>query len=203
MPSDAVKERPIIFSGWEVRAILAGTKTQTRRIVKWPKWADPERDIVPLRRHLGIADYDDGHPRRIYRCPFGAPGQRLWGKETFCEPVPGEIAYRADDEREPMRRTRAERLLAKDFPSSRWRSAIHMPRWASRITLEVTEVRVQRVQDISEEDAMAEGCAGDESGLTDHGVKNEFAVLWNNIHGPGAWERNDWVFAVTFRRVQP
>jgi len=198
-------ERPILFSGAEVRAILAGTKTQARRIVK------PHPDADGLVRLACQSLWNDTDARE-YRCPFGVAGDRLWVKETWqhakvqhclcsqaSEPVP------CDDWQEGngCRADRGQVVYgANGAGVRRWRPSVHMPRWASRITLEVTGVRVQRVQDISEEDAMAEGCAGDESGLTDHGVKNEFAVLWNNIHGPGAWERNEWVFAVSFKRLE-
>ena len=212
-------ERPILFSGWEVRAILAGTKTQTRRMVNPPPILGEYDDIRVCDGGFEIVRYAMattavGRELREtvepLRCLFGVPGDRLFVKETFelrrefdnLSPAAvgkrhgSDVLYLADQGINPSG-------CHGHFEWGRTRSSIHMPRWASRITLEVTDVRVQRVQDISEEDAMAEGCAGDESGLTDHGVKNEFAVLWNNIHGPGAWERNDWVFVATFRRVQP
>lgn len=168
-----MKERPIIFSAPMVRATLADLKTQTRRVVK-------NAHIITCDDRVGVTDTP---------CPYGVPGDRLWVRETFFE-YPWvcsdgiettRIAYRATDE--------------FSYPASqgdRWRSPIHMPRWASRITLEVVGVRVQRVQDITEEDARAEGFAS----------RAEFAAYWDTIHGPGAWERNDWVWVVEYWRIE-
>ena len=177
-----MKERPIIFSAPMVRAILDGRKTQTRRVVKSETVGD-SGEIVPL---LG-------------RCPYGQPGDTLYVKETWFsdarvqkasgwEPI---IHYRSDCE-----------LPVK------WRPSIFMPRWASRITLEVTGIRVEKLQDISEEDAKAEGMTlrnpRDISG--DHGnagyLISEFMGLWESINGPGSWDANPWVWIVEFRRVE-
>lgn len=177
-------ERPIIFRGPMVRALLAGTKTQTRRVVK----PQPVRDRGVL----------------LERCPYGAPGDLLWVRETFIhEPAgycweasvsipcrPAITVYRADSE--------------GDSRGAGWSPSIHMPRWASRITLEITGVHVERVQEISEADAMAEGAAPllvpPDGGSTPH--VEGYRALWMALHGPGSWDANPWVWVIGFRRVE-
>jgi len=168
-----MKERPILFSGPMVRAILEGRKTQTRRIVK------PQ----PLRDR-GVMAFNDGeHPQM--RCPYGKPGDRLWVRETWCPDVePYTFRYKADG----------------DEPLERWRPSIHIPRWASRITLEVVSVRVERLQNISEDDALAEGITLVERGTS---PVDQFNKLWESINGPGSWEANPWVWVVEFKRIEP
>lgn len=182
----------MLFSGPMVRALLDGTKTQTRRAVKpQPFWVN-----------LG-----DGQPNPTPLCPFGVVGDRLWVRETWApDPrapeVDGVAVYRATDE---------VMLNAHGARVDRWRPSIHMTRWASRITLEVTEVRVQRLRDISEEDALAEGVGlllADEMGdarraMTEAIAKSRvdgFRLLWESINGPGSWDANPWVWALTFQR---
>lgn len=209
-PLAPVKERPILFSGPEVRATLEGRKDQTRRIVK------PRPDADGLVKMNGKLWWEDTSGR-VYRCPFGVRGDRLWVKEAWGYDWFDEgqmrahktVVYRADDGAQP----KDQRGLAPWHPSS------HMPYWASRITLEVTQVRVQRAQEISEEDAMAEGISalhcplGTPSGpnkftasiagasLNAPTAREVFGTLWDSIHGPGAWERNDWVWAISYRRL--
>lgn len=157
-----MREHPIIFSGPMVRAILEGRKSQTRRTAK-PQPSAGVRDSVFVRSGL-----EDGHGREL-RCPYGQPGDRLWVRETHLLDPPidgswpsvGDGFASIEDIPGRYRNTkhvlyRADNNLSGDWC---WRPSIHMPRWASRITLEITDVRVQRVQDISEEDAIAEGCA--------------------------------------------
>lgn len=207
----AIKERPILFSGPMVLAILEGRKTQTRRVVK---------HYLPT----GPCDIRDiGHGPEIYgaggcwiklKCPYGQPGDRLWVRETWVlrgnedgHPITADGAL--CHEREAQRLYRADAIPAayglEQLPDGLlfeggWRPSIHMPRWASRITLEVTDVRVERLRDISEADAIAEGtqCAGVPASLTNVGA---FAKLWNSINGAGAWELNPWVWVVDFKRV--
>ena len=228
-----MKERPIIFSAPMVRAILAGTKVQTRRVVKRqppeilpayaPKVYWPARD-----RHMthgdpdGAAylqferpgDYDGAHVMRGgfgFRCPYGQLGDRLWVREawkahtTFDHLPPREIPqshvwYMADEG------YKAE---------SRYRQGMFMPRWVSRITLEVTAIRVERLQDISEADAQAEGvtpkwepgCSGRLmealGGFSFRPAASAYAELWEQINGPGSWDANPWVWVVEFKRVTP
>jgi len=224
-------ERPIIFSAPMVRAILAGRKTQTRRIVKWQRNEDLNLSFSSLEpENIGgnrwTLSSRDGmgcwNVRAHAHCPFGVPGDRLWVREahaftTGIDSAPlNTVIYRADD---PSDQWAWNRKSRQDTPRSPWRPSIHMPRWASRITLEVERIRVQRVQDISDEDIEKEGIGASRVVAGDarcgcswrYGVDGKhfalspdqaFSELWDSIHGPGAWDRNDWVWAVTFRRVE-
>lgn len=204
-----MRERPILFSDAMVRAILAGTKTQTRRIVKR---SDGER---PLDYHTGIRG-DDRNPMFWFEdgdahtmpCPLGEPGDRLWVREAWANTADTLDDCRIQYEDAMGGRGNGPYYRAdhdNDNSGLRWRPSIHMPRWASRITLEIEHVRVQLVQAISEEDAMAEGVepilVDPDGGSAPH--VEGFLALWNSLYGPDAWDRNDWVWAVTFRRVQP
>ena len=212
-----MRERPILFSGPMVRAILAGRKTQTRRLVKAPHAADAWIFDGALGLwESGIeADYGRlGHGEYV-RCPYGVPGDRLWVRETWYCDVPHDdpdrdehLYYRADGEA----RDQFEQL---DPPNIRlWKPSIHMPRWASRLTLDVTGVRVERLQDISEEDARGEGVtpfAHDPEGdcwtaqPPERKHRAAFEYLWGEINGwqgePRArapWASNPWVWVVEF-----
>ena len=176
-------DRPILFSAPMVRAILAGTKTQTRRVCK-PAEAQGMTYVVNCMD--GTWRNEEGD-MPSFRCPHGVPGDRLWVRESH--------------------------WWFKDEPAS-----IHMPRWASRITLEVTGVRVERLQDISEADAIAEGieqmpCEVPDTKLwrnytPDNGwtprvamPQNSYRSLWESINGQGSWDANPWVWVVEFRRA--
>lgn len=195
-----MKERPILFSAPMVRALLAGTKTQTRRIAKPVRHPDLGNVYAPGALVL------EHEPQHVIDrcCPYGRPGDRLWVRETH-NTHGGLATYRADGDwiadyhrEEPQQ------------PRLRWVPAIHMPRTASRITLEITGTRVERLQDISEEDAKAEGAPGYEEGLDapppdgDHewSYRASFQRLWEQINGPGAWAKNPWVWVVEFERAQ-
>jgi hypothetical protein len=196
-----MSEHPILFSAPMVRAIIEGRKTQTRRVVKpqpdkhatsWVKSADggewkPVEDF-PSRVALVVGEW--------VRCPYGRPGDLLWVRETWREAgsiqradgkiptsgIPDEVYYYADD-----------KAAVYDGP---WRSSIHMPRWASRLTLRITDVRVQRVQEISEADAFDEGISGGDW-LGD--PVGEYAKLWDSINGKRApWASNPFCWALTF-----
>jgi hypothetical protein len=183
------KERPILFSGPMVRAILAGRKTQTRRIVKNQEWYNLK------------GDYGD-RLRGVDRCPYGHPGERLWVRETwFCatgEPGPALCHYQADGDRPEFK--------------GLWKPSIHMFRWASRITLEITGVRVERLQDISEADAIAEGIAKHSDQWIDYPAgksaagwsdpRKSFTSLWQSINGGDSWNANPWVWVVEFRKLE-
>jgi hypothetical protein len=195
----ATKERPILFSGLMVKAILDGRKTQTRRTIKpqpisedfavgeySPTRIDRNGEEYPGDKVFGLfsADGEFG-----IKCPYGAPGDRLWVRETFIcvasEPGPTVCHYRADDDRDCFR--------------GLWRPSIFMPRWASRITLEVTGVRAEKLQDISEQDAIAEGffAAGATTSV------ERFLNLWVKINGEGSVDANPFVWVVDFKRVKP
>ena len=198
-----MKERPILFSAPMVRALLDGSKTQTRRVVK-PQ--PPE--VFDLKNHktesgfVYAADYakmtsDVEKQQRVrWDCPYGQPGDRLWVRETFGHFERNDtlksgdtIYYRADGE---------------CLELQPWRPSIHMPRWASRILLEVTAVRVERLQDIRDSDALAEGIAPlDHPGAIFCPAKSAYSDLWDSINGDGSWFQNPWVWVIEFKRVQP
>jgi hypothetical protein len=221
-----MKERPILFSAPMVRAILEGRKSQTRRVVKLPDGFDftggqgddmndpvnwGAEDENGLWWALAAGDDVD----RVLPCPYGKPGDRLWVRETLSAGHLG-LRYAADDARltgghadalnDRYARLPPFELEPRSIPS------IHMPRWASRITLEVTGVRVERLQDISEADAKAEGVESDFASseyIATHGgalcgrqFRYAYAELWNQINGAGAYHANPWVWAVEFKRIE-
>lgn len=209
-----MKERPILFSAPMVRALLAGTKLQTRRVVKLPhmnplgewepmSWGGPNGGrtrtghTVPLQQAIG-------HSRtgEILGCPYGQPGDRLWVRENGWQP-PADRAERgwpyAYDADAPFGVSAANEAYREE--GWKRRPSIHMPRWASRILLEVTDVRVERLQDISRGNAMAEGCPFPNLAHGDD-PRKWYADLWDEINGAGAWAANPWVWAVTFKRVK-
>ncbi len=224
-----MKKRPILFSGAMVRALLAGTKTQTRRSVKpQPKEdssIDGTRGLVVNGHVTDAIGWAAWNP-----CPYGRPGDRLWVRESWQGPLlqefeidadpdwhyashihqyqnPAHCEYAADGGPKP------EYTDADDVMRQGWRPSIHMPRWASRITLEITGVRVERLQDISIEDAKAEGAWGPDDSIVqkvaDHfGIdifaanpRKAFQMLWEQINGPDSWDANPWVWAIEFKRL--
>lgn len=201
-----IKERPIIFGAESVRGILAGRKTKTRRVVKHQKAAARCRDGEQIAGR--------------FRCPHGKPGDRLWVKEQFAE-VPGIgeaddwVDYRATPKFPESDQPGGGDFAKGDPDRIAWRSPLFMPRWASRLTLELTGVRVERLQDISEADIEAEvdldafqfyGTPGiydlREQGTTRR-EERVFEWLWERIHGPGSWAANPWVWVESFKRVRP
>lgn len=206
-------EKPILFKDEMIRAILEGRKTQTRRIAKNVVFDSKFRSKwKAVHKHTEVAI--DTPPAMLGDvCPYGQLGDRLWVREAHAfVPMP---AYRcstgiyqqinpSDDYEACVYRENFDR--ARSFP---WRPSIHMPRWASRITLEITDVRVERLQDISAKDARAEGCEKPDLPPEVRGVagdfvadeRTSFAVLWNQVNGPGSWGANPWVWVVEFKRV--
>ncbi|HEX6293397.1 MAG TPA: hypothetical protein VFZ66_29720 [Herpetosiphonaceae bacterium] len=225
------KERPILFSGPMVRAILAGTKVQTRRVIApQPEvWNEERLHGSPLlfawkdkvNTPANIAPYC---MKRF--CPYGEPGDRLWVRETFC--IESNFNIDSDyqppfDDGRPVKWTESTEygdywqqchyratdptpeLVGEDEddPGCRWRPSIHMPRWASRITLEITEIRVQRVRDISGKDALAEGVTLPEMANGPADPTAEFAALWDSINEARgySWASNPWVWCISFKRI--
>ncbi len=223
-----MKERPILMSTPMVRATLReiDPKTQTRRVMK----VQPPREVTsagvmhaPGRGHDGEWSWLSGDPKDCdswgvvgdeFRCPYGQLGDRIWVRETF-DPIYGqsppdriiEVDYRADWE------THGKHYRMKDeMGARRWKPSIHMPRELSRILLEITGVRVERLQDISERDAEAEGIERDSDGWRDYqmpstqccgAARDSYRTLWESINGPGSWAANPWVWCISFRRIQP
>lgn len=197
--------KPIIFSTDMIRALLAGAKTQTRRIAK----LNASGRVGIGGRNWHTADHD-----AVKACPYGATGGLMWVRETWAPQrgFPhslGRIWYRATDGEN----------IGKQFPMSwlerekKWRPSIHMPRWASRLTLRLTDVRVQRLQEISEEDAKAEGVDMQFRTVVmrpdkgpDYHIPNSYrggyANLWSNIHGPDSWAANPYVWCLSFEVIQ-
>jgi hypothetical protein len=228
-----VKERPIIFSAPMVKAILEGRKTQTRRIVKpFPRWEQYTeikvgmpyaRDPWNVWRHGSETD----RVGCMQTCPYGLPGDRLWVRETFWPAYTDGSVYLADAGTERWRNARDE-AEARDTWKGLWRPSIHMPRAASRITLEVTEVRGQRLQEISGEDCIAEGvqlavtgrpprpalCLSASPSPSEFSTvhpeqwtegefwRHAYAILWNQINGKKApWSSNPWVWVIAFKKL--
>ena len=229
-----MKERPILFSAPMVRAILAGSKTQTRRVVKA---LHPDCHESFIRKDDGLFGWRDqfGRFMQAFPCPYGQPGERLWVRENGWERpdrTPKMMREGADtwapyyfDADYEFDATRDNEFAEFKEWGFKRRPSIHMPRWASRILLEITAVRVDRLQDISEADAVAEGCRPD-AGLhgdddmavyfTSQAFDNaavricatpmpvvRYAVLWKSINGAGSWAANPWVWVVEFKRVTP
>lgn len=208
-------ERPILFSAPMVRALLAGTKTQTRRVVKPPEgyvgpdamrsWGcnwDTQQECPVWMVHLRA---DIAAPKhRWIRCPYGKPSDRLWVREAWRTVVEADKTPPRD--MDPAYRLWFEADAPHQEGFGKYRPPMFMPRWASRITLEVTGVRVERLQDISKADALAEGA----NVHPDHHNKPRSSIyspvqayrdLWESINGPGSWDANPWVWVVEFRRV--
>jgi hypothetical protein len=215
----AVKERPILMHARSINGIMKGRKTQTRRIMKrnTPHECDGIFEWYPGGVKAGFHAFN-GQSSRFHvpsgwaadYCPYGMHGDRLWVRETWAvlpawddikprDIPPGYTVYlRAED---------------PDVAVTRWRPSIYMPRWASRLTLEITNIRVERVQDISESDCFEEGiqpmpCLDCDDLIDLHRIDEEhiidprpqFQQLWDETNGKGEWTRNDWVWVIDFKQ---
>ncbi|HBS9332675.1 TPA: morphogenetic protein [Klebsiella pneumoniae] len=213
-----MKERGMIFNSEMVRAILDGRKTQTRRIMKvQPVLNGNFYEVFGSAWSKGMTSIPavPGHSLST-RCPFGAVGDRIWVRETFC-PVDdtqygGEkwVDYRATPRYEASHPAGWD-SAPNDAEALKWRPSIHMPRWASRILLEITGVRVERLNSISQEDAQAEGLeltgwrptySDPDSGGEVMTPYDNFAELWSSIYGDESWKANSWVWVISFKRVE-
>lgn len=242
-----MRERPIIFNADMVRAVLDGKKTQTRRIMReQPEVIQKEDEFgkpgfwIPFNAGKTMVRNEDMY----IACPFGLKGDRLWVRETWADVnhdgCPA-VAYRADGEVRDLNEDDGEEddpnlekyWFANWYPDlisgteGRWTPSIHMPRWASRITLEITGVRVERLNSISEADAKAEGLAEitKDGSLFKFGIPdrdgypgtddkgwpwtewernpvNAYCKLWQSIYGADSWQANPWVWVVEFKRVE-
>lgn len=189
MSTMAIKERPILFSGEMVRAILDGRKQQTRRIVK-PQPAGLWGSTGKVYGHT-FAGVLDGPKDHYWVCKFGQPGDRLWVRETW--------APMCDFDKEFGTLYRADSYPSDSAIPLQWKPSIHMPRAASRITLEITGVRVEQLNDISEEDAISEGWPG--TSKMPWSPRGWFQSLWQSINGEDSWDANPWVWVIEFKRV--
>jgi len=211
-----MKERPILFNAEMVKAILSGRKTQTRRMIKFPL-----RDVNmgcelagnELAGEVKAGDYSN--------CPLGKPGDQLWVRETWSDVNNAgcpSVAYRADGEVRDLGEEDGEEAdpnlekywFATWYPDlingteGRWRPSIHMPRWASRINLLITGVRVERLNSITNDDAKAEGYPAEreiDGGSTDPWLW--FRDLWDGIYPDNTFKVNPWVWVIEFERVAP
>jgi hypothetical protein len=195
-----MKERPILFSGDMVQAILDGRKTQTRRVIKpQPEIITTHDYSIKLLQIKGKGPWFEGDPNRT--CPYGVVGDRLWVREMWCtehrlddikpskigEAATVPIWYRATDD-----------LNSVSLIPGKWRPSIFMPRWASRILLEITDVRVERLQKISEADAVAEG-----AGYWGCDTVEVFRDLWDSINAKRgySWSSNPWCWCISFKKI--
>ncbi|MDO9052912.1 MAG: hypothetical protein Q7U37_03135 [Gallionella sp.] len=232
-----MKTRPILFSGAMVRAILDGSKTQTRRVVKMPHHMQiEERDDGTQWPWM----YDDAHTSDYWMpCPYGKVGDQLWVRETyqafFEDEMPADrpkgpqhtMGQPANKDRKSFAYYRADGEGVRNvYGEPNWRPSIHMPRKYSRIQLEITGVRVERLNDISEQDAIAEGLKGitKDGNLIKYGIPDAdgypgtddigcpwenwranpadaYRRLWESINGAGSWNANPWVWVIEFRMV--
>ena len=194
-----MKARPILFSGPMVRALLSGTKTQTRRVVKTQpsvlgdEFPGPRGRNGVSRAYFPHLDFHRAAMPEV--CPYGQPGDRLWVRETW-QRAGGNTGfwYAATD----------SEADEGNSPVTHWRPSIHMPRAVSRITLEIAAVRVERLGEITPDDCIAEGAwAVDQRELgRGHEAVAAFRTLWESINGPGSWASNPWVWVLEFRLVE-
>ena len=223
-----MKERPLIFTGESVRAILAGRKTQTRRVIK----PQPVRDATAWAIYWERANHEGQYgpsawslnehvpPDVLLHSPYGVPGDRLWVRETWCEAAPEhrdvsgvrQAFHRANSAKDRGGEGEAIRqeYIRLGYPY-KWKSPMFMPRWASRLLLEVVAVRVERLQSITDADAKAEGASGRLVMFTrwpgredpgDWTAQEEFESAWEQINGKRhPWSSNPWVWVIEFKRI--
>lgn len=198
-----ISERPILFSGAMVQAILDGRKQQTRRIIK----PQPE-----LCHGCQSCEFRCDHLLTPIKCPYGKVGDKLWCREAWRQ-LDGDCAVQGEHRKAGAYSWKAE-YRGDSWKMYRWKSPIHMPRKACRLVLEVKDIRVERLQDISKEDAIAEGIEGQserpgafksykdyETGDFVLRARTSFRSLWISINGADSWESNLFVWVVEFKRV--
>lgn len=197
-----MRERPILMTTENAQKCHDGTKTQTRRIMK----VQPDDDAKILMGELGashgvayIGNAQSGGLVTRVQSPFGIVGDRLWVREAWapCHECPYEI-YKGQN---------VKNCPSCDASTSglRWKPSLYMPRWACRTVLEITDVRVERLKDISPADALAEGVFCPDVGYAQHGDRAPvllYGFLWESIHGTGSWAMNPWVWVIEFRKVE-
>lgn len=212
-------ERGMIFNAEMVRALLDGSKTQTRRIMKNQPAELPSSPVSITRIDTGFQWYANDGVSSVFTCPFGQPGDRIWVREAFrvmgCATDVARLVYKASERNSFTESTRTVPVAScTKQPSQKWTPSIHMPRWASRLTLEITNVGVQRLQSISQNDAAREGLVrlpasgrycinqGDQYfGGASHDAREVFSWLWSSIYGDDSWQANPWVWVIEFKQV--
>ncbi|MCW9252089.1 hypothetical protein N5I36_08965 [Klebsiella aerogenes] len=221
-------ERGMIFNGEMVRAILDGRKTQTRRIMK----IQPEHSGLGLRRVIDSKNgSDDGKyfwslsdacglkiRSKSFTCPFGSVGDRIWVREAFrvhsrATDV-ATLVYKASVRNSWTEQTHRVPVAVcnKAAMPEKWTPSLHMPRWASRLLLEITDVRVERLREISQADAEAEGVGKLKKGFWKNyqpgwtefqlTARGSFATLWKSIYGDESWYADPWVWVIEFKRIE-
>ncbi|HBW1643263.1 TPA: hypothetical protein MYV30_000507 [Klebsiella pneumoniae] len=218
-----MKERGMIFNGEMVRAILDGRKTQTRRIIKdCTVGRDQISKFIQIEKKF-IGCYPEDVPELIRECcPYGVQGDRIWVREAFrvhsrATDV-ATLVYKASERNSWTEQTHRVPVAVCNKPATpeKWTPSLHMPRWASRILLEITDVRVERLNAISEEDAEAEGidmealydsqdcydCIADHNMTGRPTVTGAFKYLWQSIYGQESWNADPWVWVIEFKRVE-
>lgn len=196
-----MKECPILFNSEMVKAILDGRKTQTRRVVK--------SELI-----IEQAEFECGNRPNVIQsepslqywtensCPFGQVGDHLWVRETWYQKGTVGRTYPDDDEYQFFGHRQAAYVADGDAPKD-WtfkkRPSIHMPRWACRLILEITNIRIERLNDISEADCVKEGIG---SALLRDCKRPKFMQLWESINGTGSWDKNPWVWVVEFKVIK-
>ena len=212
-----MKKRPILFKAPMVRALLDDSKTQTRRVMKPQPTYSGYSEVEATRQFNKMLEMG------AIRCPYGKPGDRLWVRETWAHDADSLEQCRAAFEDAMGGGGYGPYYRATEYAPDtlQWRPSIHMPRWASRITLEIVSVRLERLQDISEADAIAEGIFrleyGGQISYRDYSLNDEWAevspmlespvnsyrTLWESINGAGSWDANPFVWVVEFKKVTP
>lgn len=214
-----IKERPILFSGEMVKAIIAGNKTQTRRIVKPQPTGTISIKCGFVENYAGKMVFGFCNENLCWPCPYGRPGDKLWVRETWATSVacddrppsdmekPGRgygwpVWYAADGVVNTRRADPVPQGGIKFTTMGKCRPSIFMPRWASRITLEISDIRVERLQTISDDDCIAEGCMGDEVDGADQPLPIMcYKSIWEGINGQNSWVENPWVWVILFRKI--
>lgn len=215
-----MKERPILLNAEMVRAVLDGRKTQTRRMLtpRQLKMIDAAASIGECYPLESVHQHENSQSYYREWCPFGAVGDRLWVRETFAALAcgsyePEKPSWSGSCQEARYRATDRLADLSADIRGYGWRPSIHMPRWASRITLEITGVRVERLKDISAEDVTAEGIKtlgesmwgpqwwldAPQAAIND--AQLQFSIIWSKIYGEENWRANPWVWVIEFKRL--
>lgn len=230
------KEMPITFSNSMVNALLAGKKNQTRRIIKISTQMNLDM-LNPAPKHgRAFAHFSDYEKAICINIPYGKVGDRLWVRETYMPDAPrdgswGDVEFydcnMSPISMIPKKYQKSEHCIYRaDWKGQElvgWKPSIHMPRWASRITLEITGIRIERLLDITEDDAKAEGIFWTDYGKNKYqqqqpgwywdkstssdqclgSARHAYGNLFEKINGPGSWDKNPWVWVVEFKRVNP